>query len=88
MSPNHDDAVKQSTLSTCYDATAKAWKASPIEVIDLKYLRLLRMRLVFHTVSAAVSRIQIARPEAFLDSYLGSDHLRTNQRRLSIADQT
>jgi hypothetical protein len=88
MSPNHDDAVKQSTLSTCYDVTAKVWKASPIEVIDLKYLWLLRLRLMFHTVSAAVSRIQIERPEAFLDSYLSSGHPRTNQRRLSIADQT
>ena len=33
MSPNHDDAVKQATLSTCYDATARAWKASPMKCI-------------------------------------------------------
>jgi hypothetical protein len=38
MSPNHDDAVKQTTLSTCYDATAKAWKASPMKPIQLRIL--------------------------------------------------
>ena len=56
MSPNHDDAVKQSTLSTCYDATARAWKASPMKSIYLRYSWLLSMRSVFHITSAA--RIQ------------------------------
>jgi hypothetical protein len=38
VSLNHDDAVEQSTLSTSYDATAKAWKASPTQLIQLRYL--------------------------------------------------
>ena len=88
MSPNHDDAVKQATLSTCYDATARAWKASPMKSIYLRYSRLLRTRSVFHIASAVVSQIQIEPPEVFSDWHLSSDHRRANQRRLLIPGQT
>ena len=53
MSPNHDDAVEQSTLSTCYDATARAWKASLIRSNYLRYSWILSMHSVFHITPAA-----------------------------------
>jgi hypothetical protein len=43
-----------------------------------------QMRSVSHIASAAVSQIQIERPEPSLDSHRSSDHPRTNQCHLSI----